>query len=124
MKLRNKSNTIISIGTKVLMPGDEVKINATEAEIPAIKAMVAHGDFEIDDTEERIAAAAEAARKESERKAAEEAKKAEQKAAEENKAKAETQVNTESTATASATSAAHTKPASTQRRVTTNTASK
>ena len=75
MKLRNVSNTIISLGERVLMPGDETTISAATAENPAIKAMVKHGDFAIDDTEERIAAAAEAARKEAEKKAAEDAAK-------------------------------------------------
>lgn len=84
MKLKNVSHTIISLGDKVLMPGDELPVNASLVESPAIKAMVEHGDFAIDDTEERIAAAAEAAKKEAEKKAAEDAakKEAEKKAAE------------------------------------------
>ncbi len=59
MKLKNTSNKIVNIGKTILMPGDEMQAHISMSHLPAIRAMVKRGTLAIDDTEERIAAAAE-----------------------------------------------------------------
>lgn len=100
MKLKNTSEKIISVGTTVLMPGDEMTVNENMVRTPAISALVKRGTFAIDDTEEKIKEAtdkaAEDAKKQAEKEAAEKAaaeeaakKKAEEEAAAKKKAEEE-----------------------------------
>lgn len=83
MKIRNVSNKIIHIGNKMLMPEAEIVATPDMKVNPAIKALAKMKMLELDDSEERIAAAVEQANKEAAaREAAEAAKKAaEEKAA-------------------------------------------
>lgn len=75
MKLKNTSKKVISVGTTVLMPGDEMTVNEDMVKSPAVTALVNRGTFAIDDSEERIKEAADRAAKEAKAAAEEEAKK-------------------------------------------------
>lgn len=47
MKVKNASNSIVSVGAQSILPGEECFLPDTYAELPGIKALVRHGELTI-----------------------------------------------------------------------------
>lgn len=69
MKLKNTSVKVINIGTKILMPGDEMEVSKEIANLPAIHAIARIGLLTIEDND--AAKDAAKAKAEAEKKAKE-----------------------------------------------------